>query len=147
MNDGMRRLVANEFPTTGVTRMRRPFGVGVIAVLMFGNAVTAGLSLYFDYEPSLNQFREVGYLEIGSLGTGLAGMAIAVGLWFLQRWAWVAIMAVLGFDMALELYRYFYDSTSYVSMLLSVIAVFYMNQHDVRQAFGYAPLGNRPGFE
>lgn len=114
---------------------------------MFINAVAAALTLYFTYEPSRQQFDELGYLETAGFAVASAGLAISIGLWLLKRWAWVAIMAVLGFDMAIDLYGYVYDTPSYVSMVLSVIAVFYMNQHDVRQAFGYLPLGNRTDLE
>lgn len=140
-------MIAQEVPTTGPVRRRRPFGVGVIAVLMFVNALAAAATLYFNYEPSLREIQSVGYVEAASLAISLLGSAVAIGLWFLKRWAWVAVITVLGIDMALDLYGYFYATPSYISMTLSVIAVFYMNQREVRQAFGYVPLGKRPGFE
>lgn len=114
---------------------------------MFVNAVAAALTLYFTYEPSRQQFEELGYLETAGFVVALTGLATSIGLWLLRRWAWVAIMAVLGIDMAIDLYGYVNDSPAYASMVLSVIAVFYMNQYDVRQAFGYLPLGNRTDLE
>jgi hypothetical protein len=133
--------------TTTTARRKRPFGVGVIAVLMFLNAVTSVLTLYFNDTPSMQQLSEADYLELVGLGFALSGLAISIGLWLLQRWAWVAMMAVLGIDMAIDLYNYVYYSPAYASMVLSVIAVFYMNQHEVRLAFGYLPLGNRTDLE
>jgi hypothetical protein len=119
----------------------------VIAVLMFLSAVTAVLTLYFSETPTMQQLTEADYLELGSFAVSVAGLVISIGLWLLRRWAWVGIMAVLGFDMALDLYNYVYYSPAYLSMALSVIAVFYMNQYDVRQAFGYLPLGSRTDLE
>lgn len=140
-------MVAQEVPATGPVRRRRPFGVGVIAVLMFLNALAAAATILLNYDLNLREVERVGYLEGASLAISLVGSAVAIGLWLLKRWAWVAVMTVLGIDLALDLYSYFYATPSYFSMLLGVTAVFYMNQLEVRQAFGYVPLGKRPSIE
>jgi len=114
---------------------------------MFLNAVAAAATILLNYDLNMDELERLGYLDAASLAISLIGSAVAIGLWFLQRWSWAAVMAVLGADMAIDLYGYFNDSPAYISMLLSVVAVFYMNQREVRQAFGYVPLGNRPVLE
>lgn len=62
-----------------------------------------------------------------------------VGLWLLQRWAWLLIMIQLGVSMGAFLWLYFQGNPLYISMLINVVMVFYLNQHDVQQAFDHHP--------
>jgi hypothetical protein len=62
-------------------------------------------------------------------------LLIVYGLWRLQRWAWFLLMIQLGVGMGLYLWLYFNGTALYISMLLNVIVVFYLNQREVQQAF------------
>jgi uncharacterized membrane protein len=114
---------------------KRPFGVTVIAVVQGLNAIVvtvllivAGVSTQRDYSFGL-------FPGISSPIFGLIGLIIAVGLWRLRRWAWVATMVWTGINMAILLYGYSHGRPQYHSMLLSVITVFYLNSRDVQAAF------------
>lgn len=52
---------------------------------------------------------------------------IAIGLWRLQRFAWVLIMIQTGLGMASDLWGYFHGYPSYTSMLTNIIILFYLN--------------------
>lgn len=60
---------------------------------------------------------------------------VAIGLWRLQRFAWVLIMIQTGLGMASDLWGYFHGYPSYTSMLINIIILFYLNQHEVQKAF------------
>jgi uncharacterized membrane protein (DUF2068 family) len=65
---------------------------------------------------------------------------IIVGLWRMQRFAWVLIMVQVGLSMTFDLWGYFHGYPSYVSMLIDVIIVFYLNQREVQRAFSSTPM-------
>jgi len=64
-----------------------------------------------------------------------ARVVIIAGFWFLKRWGWVLLMVQLGLLMVTDLYVYFNGSPHFLSMLNSVLVVFYLNQREVQQAF------------
>lgn len=115
----------------------RPFGVTVIATAMVANAVFAAVRTYF-YDQSFN-FDELVtldfYFELAGPFVGAVGLIVSVGLWWLQRWAWVATMLWAGINMAQALYGYFWGTPQYIAMALSVVIVLYLNQRDVQLAF------------
>jgi uncharacterized membrane protein len=62
-------------------------------------------------------------------------LVIIAGFWYLKRWGWVLMMVQLGFVMLVDLYAYFSGGQHFLSMLNSILVVFYLNQRDVQQAF------------
>ena len=123
------------------SRRKRPFGVRVIVILQFLSI----LSLAIDYWESIWQFPSpvpelIGQDEVAlvfALFTVLYQFVVTIGLILLQRWAWLLIMVQLGLGMAFDLWAYSNGTPLYASMLISVLMVFYLNQRDVQQAFGY----------
>lgn len=69
------------------------------------------------------------------LALSLLGVTVSLGLLRRQRWAWALVMIQLGAVMALDLAAYFTGEPRYVSMLISVIIVFYLNQSEVQDTF------------
>ncbi len=115
-------------------RARRPFGVTLIAVLQALNAITLGLYLLLRrVDPNLIVREDPGYF--GTILV-LSGLIVAVGLWRLDRWAWVATMLWAGSSMASALIAHVQGHpTSHAVMALSVLQVFYLNLSDVQRAF------------
>jgi hypothetical protein len=83
--------------------------------------------------------------QVGSAETAAAIFAtaaavvlvvLAIGLWWLQRWAWVGTMLVVGFGLAYDLLLYWRGTPVYWSMALSMLTVLYLNQGAVQRAFG-----------
>jgi uncharacterized membrane protein (DUF2068 family) len=77
-------------------------------------------------------------MRIVFLAVILLEASIIVGLWRMQRFAWVLIMIQVGLSMAFDLWGYFHGYPSYASMLIDVIIVFYLNQREVQRAFSSA---------
>ena len=125
---------------------KRPFGVTAIVVLQAGSILALAVDIYrmqaiqsIFFLPEIENPRLV--LPIG-LAIILVELVIAFGLWHLKRFAWVLIMIQQGIGMAVYLWFYTNGEPLYLSMLLSVIIVFYLNQREVQQAFK-----RRPGFQ
>jgi hypothetical protein len=78
-------------------------------------------------------------VDLEALVLTVLGCVIAVGLWRLKRWAWVAVMIWTGAALAGALVLYFRGQPNYPLMIEHIIIVFYLNQRDVQQAFGGAP--------
>jgi hypothetical protein len=125
------QLAEREDQSTG----SRPFGVTVIAIAMVTNAVIAAVRTYLG-DMTLNDVLHADfYFELAGPFVGGIGLILSVGLWRLQRWAWVATMLWAGVNMAQALYAYFWGEPQYSAMALSVVIVLYLNQRDVQLAF------------
>ncbi len=112
-----------------------PFGVIVIAVVYLVSAASAvwqsdiperGVEVFLD---------RAGYFELAWVLYSLVGLVLAVGLLRLRPWAWTATMLWAGVSMTTALVAYVQGEPRYVVMLLSVVAVFYLNSRDVRAVF------------
>ncbi len=123
---------AQESTTNG-----RPFGVAVIAIAMVANAVFAAVRTYLgDGDLTWDHvLRSDFYFELFGPFVGGVGLIVSVGLWRLQRWAWVATMTWAGINMAQALWSYWVSEPQYAAMALSVVIVLYLNQRDVQLAF------------
>jgi hypothetical protein len=60
---------------------------------------------------------------------------IAYGLWQYKRWAWVATMAYVGIGMGSQVWGHFFGTADYLTMLMYILIVFYLNQSDVQSIF------------
>src|SRR6478752_2007482 len=127
---------------------RYPIGVVVIIVLTVLRCVSivAGLvnlhgsdladwlrasSPLPEFPPGSDQEVIAGLL----LGGLLIGSVIAViGLVARRQWAWVLAIVSSGIILAIDLGWWYGGEPRYASMLGNVIAVFYLNQRDVRLA-------------
>ncbi len=74
-------------------------------------------------------------MRITFLAIILIDALIIIGLWRMQRFAWVLIMIQAGLGMASDLWGYFHGYPAYTSMLINVIIVFYLNQREVQRVF------------
>ncbi|HEV8403488.1 MAG TPA: hypothetical protein VGQ31_10685 [Candidatus Limnocylindrales bacterium] len=68
------------------------------------------------------------------IGLLAASLATIVGLFAWRTWAWVLAIILSGIILAIDLGWWYSGEPRYLSMLLNVIAVFYLNQRDVRLA-------------
>ena len=123
----------------------RPFGLYAIIALLLLNAILIVLDVTRSYIglttelglppprlPGLDDDdvnRAARYLSAGGYA------AAALGLWTLRRWAWVALMIVVGLALAEGLFRYARADPRYATMALNVLIVFYLNQRDVQRLF------------
>jgi hypothetical protein len=121
------------------TRRKRPAGLLVIAGLQFIMAVLLVLSLLGQEEidPALRLLVRNPLFFNTTPGWLLVGMLLlaVLGLMLLRRWGWILTMVLTGLGLAFGIWSYFQGTPSYVPMLLQVVMVFYLNQHDVQQPF------------
>lgn len=116
-------------------KRRRPFGITVLALVYLANAIASVVRTnLFDtsYQRILD---EAGYLDLVQLVVAFIGVLLGIGLWRLQRWAWIAAMLWAGVTMVTALLAYYRGEPQYTSMALSVVAVFYLNSREVQGLF------------
>lgn len=123
---------------------KRPFGVTAIVVLQAVSILALAVDIY-RMQPvrSIFFFTGVEYSRFVlpiSLAIIFLELVIAFGLWHLKRSAWVLIMIQQGIGLSVYLWFYAHREPFYLSMLLSVIIVFYLNQREVQQAFQRRPI-------
>lgn len=112
-------------------KRRRPLGVVILVIVELLYAAFVMLSLALeDVEVDLRFFPS----EAAPL-LALSSVALALGLWRLQRWAWTVMMLWTGLGLTADLVDYIRGDPNYGLMLESVVVVFYLNQRDVQHAF------------
>ena len=70
------------------------------------------------------------------IGMLVASVLVVVGLLARRQWAWVLAIVTSGVILAIDLGWWWAGEPRYGSMLLNSIAVFYLNQREVRAALG-----------
>ena len=128
---------------------RRPLGVVVVAATQFLRAVfLTGQLAGFALGPNFEWVRVAAQIPDPAEGTpawwisrgiGIALIAasilLGIGLFAGRRWAWVGAIVMSGLSLAFALGAWWDGRAPYVAMLINVIAVFYLNQREVRAAF------------
>jgi hypothetical protein len=85
--------------------------------------------------PALESVGIWGWLAVGA---GILWLLVAVGLWAMQPWAWMATMIVAGlaiFEAFLYMLSFPGSGLGLGMMILPGIIVLYMNSHDVKAQF------------
>lgn len=143
--------------STKTVATKRPFGVTLVGALLlvqgllllmlaaaviFLNVSLAGSISGVVLTASLTRLTMTGVLSavlIGALGIFIA--LSGIGMLRLVSWAWLAAMALQGWTLALFLFGYFIRGQSnystYPSVLLTLIIVFYLNSRTVRRTFDH----------
>jgi hypothetical protein len=128
-------------------RHRRPFGVLVVAAvqiiraaLLIGQLFGFGISVEWLKTSAQIPDPPSGTPEfVISRGLGIALVAatvvIAFGLLAGRRWGWVGAIILSGLALAFAIGAWWDGRPTYLSMLINVIAVFYLNQREVRATF------------
>jgi hypothetical protein len=121
---------------------RRPFGLYAIITLILVNAVLIALdvsrsyvSLGLEFGLELPGLDDVGVDRLLRLLIAGAWFVVAVGLWALRRWAWTALMIMVGIALGAGLLLYMRGEPRYIIMLFNVMTVFYINQRSVQLLF------------
>lgn len=133
-------------------KLKRPFGVNIIIILQLINTIIVFAILsavVAEYSDVRNELSTLDTQEVSELTSSLAlevfyavtGLVIAIGLFRMKYWAWIAIMIWTGSRMVVNLIEYFDGYPVYMAMLRNVIIVFYLNQRSVRQAYYTQPNG------
>jgi hypothetical protein len=119
-------------------RRRRPFGLLAICILLTLEAAVGMIVLLFlaatvivhpAFAVQIPVYNYLVLLEI------IGAIAAATGLWAGRRWAWYLTMLVLAGTMTTDMWRFIHGQPEYISMLINVLMVFYLNQQEVRSLF------------
>jgi hypothetical protein len=126
---------------------KHPFGISVIIFMMILYSLLLALIfvafLGANYGEDAIQLLDMKGAPIGILMLQynffpmfiIFELVIIFGLWRLERWAWLLLMIQVGLSMLLDILGYFHNQPTYLTMLLNVIIVFYLNQQDVQRIF------------
>jgi hypothetical protein len=143
---------------------KRPFGVYVIVILLVLGVIGAALEIVRVQTGALEGI----WAEADQILTDLSGLVglaarlfrdtalitvingliiavwllIILGLWALQRWAWVTLMIFIGLTLTYTLIRYFEGEPDYLSMLINVAVAFYLNDNGVQRAYARRRSGD-----
>jgi len=134
-------------------RARYPLGVIVVATISLVRAITIvadladvgqegvlGFIVRAGPLPDIKPGTDVHVVTQGVLvGLLTASILIVVGLVLQKRWAWVLAIITSGVILAVDLGWWFAGDARYSSMLMNAIAVFYLNQREVRLALRGGP--------
>ena len=134
-------------------RARYPLGVIVVATISLVRAITIvadiadvgqegvlGFIVRAGPLPDIKPGTDVHVVAQGVLvGLLIASILIVVGLVLQKRWAWVLAIITSGVILAVDLGWWFSGDPRYSSMLMNAIAVFYLNQREVRLALRGGP--------
>lgn len=115
-------------------RRHRPLGVTILVIIEFLSAVliAIGLTASGAVEMPLVSTEEQ---PVGAAIAGVIGLALAFGLWRLQRWAWTGMMLWHGLILTTGLVAYLRGERPFLELVISVVVVFYLNQSEVQRAF------------
>lgn len=122
---------------------KRPFGlIAIIILQVVQTAVWAGV-LYAttvpEYRIMLEEFIDISALAYSiQMGSVLLLLVALPAVWLLKRWGWILLMIQLGISLSMGIWQYFAGSPNYVTMVLNVVIVFYLNQRDVQRLFAKA---------
>ncbi len=130
----------------------RPQGITILAIVSFvggafavlGGLGALGLGAVFAAATGVGGFFQI--LGIVALVLGIAELAIGYGFWTLKPWAWSFAFMVFVVSILIEILRFIawggYGFTNIlVSIVITAIIVYYMNQKNVREAFGAPATG------
>jgi hypothetical protein len=135
--------------TAEETRSSAGIGIMVVVIATGIRAVLIVLALLVDRELlQLDWMADVSPIPLYPIGTALGlisrGLLIAlliasilsvVGLSRRNQWGWTLSIVTAGAILALNIGWWAGGQPHYVSMLLNAIAVFYLNQRDLRTVF------------
>jgi uncharacterized membrane protein (DUF2068 family) len=135
---------------------RRPLGVLVVVAVQFVRAVLVLFQILdIRLTPELSLFHiadQVPEPTPGTIAFAIArviavaiivsSVAFGIGLLTGRRWGWVGAIVLSGISLAFAIGGWWDGHPAYTSMLINVIAVFYLNQRDVRAIFGELQPGD-----
>lgn len=126
--------------TSDPSQRKRPFGVNVLVLLGVANLLTLSVILLLD--PVIDPEGAIVQDALDALFVLLMAIPSGVGLFglfFLKPWGWSLAMIVAGVNLAVLIWGALFGTPEYFVMLIQIASVFYLNQREVRLAFGKAP--------
>ena len=135
---------------TGQRGGSRPFGVLVVAAVQFARALLIVFQV-LGVHVALGDFSLESTFQLPQPPPGtvefvlarvvaiflvVASVGFGVGLLTGRRSGWIGAIVISGASLAISIGAWWYGNPAYLSMVINVIAVFYLNQREVRAIFG-----------
>ena len=127
----------------------RPFGLSLIAILVVVEAILQILAALALFGLSLAGIFTIVYagpglvalmLGIIALIVGIVELAVGMGLWSMEKWAWVVTIIVVWIDLIFDIIGGIAGtmtfSSTLISMIIPVIVLIYLYQGNIRKLFG-----------
>jgi hypothetical protein len=117
---------------------RRPAGVTIIVIM---ELLTTGLlvtAFAFGGTVSLPLISTDDQLIVAAVAAAIS-LTLAIGLWFLKKWAWTGVMLYQGVVLASGLLGCIRGEEPFAQLALGILIVFYLNQAEVQAAFRRQP--------
>jgi hypothetical protein len=142
-------MLGQELQTTSIT-VRRTRSITILAGLhLLQSLALLGFGVYLVQTSGWDQsvvfaraFQFMPLALVDSMVSGIVtvflavlGVIIAIALLGMRSWAWLAAICLQGLGLASALYGYFRNRPNYFGMLIGILLVLYLNQHEVRTAF------------
>jgi hypothetical protein len=118
---------------------RRPLGVTIIVVMELFTAALLFIALAFDGTLTLPLVSTDDQPFVAGVG-GAISLTLALGLWFLRKWAWTGVMLYQGVVLTSGLIGYIDGEEPFFQLALGMVIVFYLNQREVQEAFRRQPV-------
>ena len=131
-----------------MSQRKRPFGLMVIVLLQLLQLVGTGFQLVLIFNPELvlifDPEMEVLTFELTqerplilaeAIFSSLLILVSVIGVWGLRRWGWVLLMLSIGVELVIAIWQYFNGTPNYITLAISILTVFYLNQRNVQQLF------------
>lgn len=119
---------------------KRPFGLIAIIILQTIQALAWAVLLYAltvpDYAAAIEAFLDISTVAYAVQMASVLLLLVALpAVWLLKRWGWILLMLQLGISLSMGIWQYVDGAPNYLTMVLNVFTVFYLNQRDVQQLF------------
>ena len=128
---------------------RRPLGILIVVLLSVGRLIIELTALVTvdrtgvlgwiasgSNVPVFDQGTPAWYLGKAAIVAMIVLTALSViGLWRFRTWGWSMALILSGLILALDISWWFAGQPRYPGMFLNMVAVFYLNQRDVRAIY------------
>ena len=108
-----------------------------LALLLFSTTLSESLPPDIASELPAVRLQDL-LLAASALVMGGVGLVSSIGILRLRSWAWLMAMIAQGINLFAEMVNYTRGQANYISLVVSTIIVFYLNQRDVQIAFRVA---------
>lgn len=117
---------------------RRPLGVTIIVVMELITTALLVVAFAFGGTVTLPLISTDNQPIVAAIAAAIS-LSLAIGLWFLQKWAWTGVMLYQGVALASGLLGFVRGEEPFTQLAIGVLIVFYLNQSEVQAAFRRQP--------
>ena len=135
---------------------KRPFGVYVLVVILLLGVFAAALEIVrvqsslFGFWATAEELlrdhsgmvslasrviQDPTLLTVANSLIIIVWIMIIIGMWMMQRWAWMLLMIFTGVMLTYALFRFFDGEPEYLSMLTNGAVAFYLTDRIVQRAY------------